>query len=185
MAAAGGDIQAVRIPLRLLPGSPPPLKPEDVILRDGDIVLIEARDTEFYYTTGLLPGLQIPIPRDYDLDVIEAITQVGGTLVAGGINGNNLSGGLVGGGVGAPSPSLLTILRRLPDGRQVPIRVDLNDAMRDPRENILVQSGDILVLQETPGEALARYISGIYNLNIITQFLNRGSATGVATVSVP
>lgn len=177
--------QTVRIPLRLLAGEPPPFAPEDVILQDGDIVLIEARDTEFYYTTGLLPSVQVPLPRDYDLDVVEAITQVGGTLAAGGINGNNLSGGLIAGGVGGPSPSLLTVLRRLPDGRQVRIRVDLNEAMRDPRENILVQSGDILVLQETPGEALTRYLTGIFNVNMFTQFVDRGSASGVANVNLP
>ena len=52
----------VRIPLRLPPGSADPFKPEDIALRDGDIVFIEARDTEFYYTGGLLPSIEVPVP---------------------------------------------------------------------------------------------------------------------------
>ena len=36
------------------------------------------------------------------------------------------------------------------------IRVDLNEAVRDPRQNILVQDGDVLILQETPDEAITQ-----------------------------
>jgi hypothetical protein len=41
----------------------------------------------------------------------------------------------------------------------VPIRVDLRKALRDPRERILVQPGDMLILQEKPCEAVARYLT--------------------------
>ncbi len=187
---AGQAGEQVRIPLRLPPGTPLPFKPKDVALRDGDIVFIGARDTEFYYTGGLLPSIEVPIPRDYDLDVVEAVAQVGGILVRGGNNANNLTGsnvggGAGGGGIGTPSPSLLTVLRRRPDGRQVPIRVDLNEALRDPRENILVQSGDILILQETTGESFARYIDGIININIDWHIIDRGDVQGFFDVSGP
>ena len=181
----GTSRQTVRIPLRLPPGAPPPFEPEDVVLRDGDIIYIAARDSELYYTGGLLPSIEVPLPRDYDLDAVEAVARVGGTLVSGGINNNNLSGGLVNPGIGAPSPSLLTVLRRLPDGRQAPIRVDLNEALRDPRENILIQAGDILILQETPGESLTRYATSVFNFGIFTDLFRRGSATGTATLNLP
>jgi hypothetical protein len=39
----------------------------------------------------------------------------------------------------------VTVLRRLPGGQQVPIRVDLNEALRDPRENIPVWPGDMIL----------------------------------------
>ena len=96
-----------------------------------------------------------------------------------------MAGGGFGGSLGSPSPSLLTVLRRMPNGRQVPIRVDLNEALRDPRENILVRSGDILILQETPGESFSRYLSSMFNINILDRFLNRGDVDGFISVNGP
>jgi hypothetical protein len=63
--------------------------------------------------------------------------------------------------------------------------VDLNEAVRDPRENILVQAGDVLILQETPQEAVARYISQVFQINLFTRFLNRADAQGSASLVLP
>ena len=65
----------VRIPLRARPDEPITFTESDIILNEGDTVYIEARDTEVYYTAGLMGGAQIPLPRDYDLRVIEAIVR--------------------------------------------------------------------------------------------------------------
>src|SRR5205814_2825890 len=135
--------QVIRIPLRLLPGEGLPLKAEDVILQTGDVVFLEARDYELFYTGGLLPPGEFVLPRDYDLDVVEAVTRVRGSLINGAFGGSNLSGTLIATGIGNPSPTMLTVLRRLPGGRQLPIRVDLGRALRDSRERILVQPGDV------------------------------------------
>lgn len=178
-----GGRPVVRIPLRIWPGQPLPFGPEDIILHAGDVVLIEARSKDLYYTGGLLPSGEFPLPRDHDLTVIEAITQVGGPLVNGGINSNNLSGALVAPGIGAPSPRLLTVVRRTPDGRQVPLVVDIDLALHDAKENILVQAGDVLILQESRPQALARYFSQFFNFRLSGVFLDRGSAAGTATVS--
>ena len=43
--------------------------------------------------------------------------------------------------------------------------MDLNRAFRDPRERILIQPGDIIVLQETPGEAFARYFTQTFRFD--------------------
>ncbi|MEZ6091317.1 MAG: polysaccharide biosynthesis/export family protein [Pirellulaceae bacterium] len=67
------DQSAIRIPLRLPPGVVPNIQPQDVLLKDGDIVYIESRDREVFYTGGLLPGGEHPLPRDYDLDVLGAM----------------------------------------------------------------------------------------------------------------
>ena len=75
------------------------------------------------------------------------------------------------------------MIRRTPGGGQVPISVDLNLALRDPRERILVQPGDILILQETKGEALARYLSDVFNFSIVTRIIDRGDAQGVGRLS--
>ena len=150
-----------------------------------DIVFIEARDTEVFYTGGLLPSGEYPLPRDYDLDVVEAVVQIGGPLVNGGINANNLSGGLIAPGIGSPSPRLLTVLRPSPKGGRMPIIVDLHKALVDPTENLLLVPGDVLILQESPKQAIARYFSQVVNLSIFSEVFARGSTSGTATVSVP
>src|SRR5439155_14489177 len=81
--AAGRGGHTVRIPLRLRPGDVPSIRPEDIVLRTGDIVFIEAREAEFFYTGGLLPPGQFIVPRDYDLDVVQAVSVVGGPMLSG------------------------------------------------------------------------------------------------------
>ncbi|MFL5338836.1 MAG: polysaccharide biosynthesis/export family protein [Gemmataceae bacterium] len=176
----------IRIPLRTRPGEPLPFRPEDVVLRNGDIVFIESRETELFYTAGLLPIGEYVLPRDYDLDVVAAVAKVRGPLLNGGFNQNNqFTGQLVAGGLGAPSPSLLTVLRKTGHGRQLTIRVDLNRAMRDPRERILVQPGDVLVLQEKPGEAIARYLSSIVHFTAVFNIFRGHDANGTTSVTGP
>jgi len=117
----------VRIPLRSHPGEPVPFTEADILLFDGDTVLIPAREPEVYTIvggTGAGCGTH-PLPRDADLRVVEALARVS-----------------------CPTPAcgLVTVLRPVGCSRQVPILVDLAEALRDPRENILVQPGDTIVL---------------------------------------
>ena len=177
--------EIVRIPLRVYPGEPLPFSPKDIILKTGDILYVKGRTAKFYYTAGLLPGYEVPLPRDCDLNVVEAVARVGGPILNGGLNASNLSGAIVASGIGNPSPSLLAVLRRTPDGRQTIIRVDLNQALRDPRENILVQAGDILILQETPGEAIGRYITDVFTLSFLGEMFRGGSGYGSAATTLP
>ena len=88
----GLDVDVVRIPTRWPCGQPLPFSSCDVVLEAGDVVLIEARAEEYYYTGGLLPSGEQRLPRDYDLDVVEAVAQVRGTLVNGAFGGNNFTG---------------------------------------------------------------------------------------------
>ncbi len=175
------------IPLRVPPHGPIPFQPEDVVLHSGDVVYLEARDRGVYFTGGLLPAGEFPLPRDHDLDVVEAISRARGPMVNGGFAINNLAGNLIEPGIGGPSPSLLTVLRRLPGGGRQQIRVDLNAALRgDPRELVRVQPGDVLILQEKPSEALARYITQTFiNFSLSWQVLHQRFATGVVDVSAP
>jgi hypothetical protein len=125
------------------------------------------------------------LPRDHDLDVVEAIILDAGPLITGGINPTNINGLFLGTGIGFPSPSLVSVLRRTPGGGQVVIRVDLNRALRDPRERILIQPKDVIILQETPQEALARYFSHQFQFNTIWEVFRRRDAQGTATLVVP
>ncbi len=70
--------QYIRIPLRLRPGEPFPFTEDDIILQNGDVIFIAARDADVFYTAGLLGGGQFAMPRDTDLDVIQAICLVRG-----------------------------------------------------------------------------------------------------------
>ena len=182
---SAGGIDVVHIPTRWPEDAPLPFGPEDVVLHEGDIVLIEARPAELFYTGGLLPAGEFILPRDYDLDVLEAIAQVQGPMLNGAFAGNNLAGSLIQAGTGSPSPSLLTVIRQTPDGRQVPIKVDLNRALRDRRERILVHPGDLLLLQQTPGEAIVNYVTNVFNVTIFGNLFERGDAIGVATLGLP
>jgi len=184
----GADLAGpiIRIPTRVAPGAPLPFRPEDIVLETGDVVFLEARVLDLFYTGGLLPSGEHILPRDYDLDVVTAIMQVGGPIINGGTYPINLPAGIsYNNGVGSPSPSLLTVVRRMPGGGQVPIRVDLNRAMRDPRERILVHPGDVLILQETPGEALLRYATQTFNLSIVSEVFKSSSTVGAVGVRGP
>jgi protein involved in polysaccharide export with SLBB domain len=175
----------VRIPLRMRPGETLPFHPEDIILQTGDIVFIEARDTEVYYTGGLIFPRQFVLPRDYDLRVVDAVALAGGPLVNGGINQNNLSGNLIASGLGSPSPSLVSVLRRTKFGGQINIRVDLNRALRDQRENILIQPGDVIILQETVGESLTRYLTTVFRFEYLATLIRQRDFVGTSTGTFP
>jgi protein involved in polysaccharide export with SLBB domain len=187
LSGAGGDNRRgiVRIPMRVRRGEPVNLRPDDVVLDNGDIVVVKNRQPEFYYTGGLMQSNELPLPNDYDLSVVEAVLKGNGQLLNGGVNTSNLSGAITGSGVGNPSPSLLSVVRKTPDGGQIVIRVDLNEAMRDPRENILVQASDVLILQETPEEAITRYFSQTIQVNFFTRWLNHKDAQGSISVVAP
>jgi hypothetical protein len=181
---SGSQERTIRIPLRARPGEPLPFHPEDVILEQGDIVYLESRNTEVFYTAGILGSGQFPLPRDYDLDVLQAIAYVRGPLVNGGFTQNAFVASAVNTGMGIPSPSLVTILRKTGE-RQIPIRVDLNRALKDPRERLLIQPGDIIVMQEKPCDAIARYFSQVSNFNLFGIFIRQNDLTGTAKLSVP
>ena len=149
----------IKIPVRLGEGERPSFSEQDIILQDGDIVFIESRETEVYYTGGLLGGGQYTLPRDYDLRILEAISiaqttqnlQNSATRSIGGVSALNMDVTF--------SASHVVILRKLPNGTRVPIEVDLYKAVRRPeRENIIIQPGDMLILQYTKIEAIGALI---------------------------
>jgi len=184
-ATAGRNTQFIRIPIRMRPGDPLPFRPDDVILQTGDIVFIEERTTEVWYTGGLLPPAEHVLPRDRDLDVIQAIVQGGFALVSPGVGSGNLTGTLIAPGIGSPIPSLLSVTRRTPNGQQVTIRVDDNRALRDPRERLLIQAGDIVILQQTPSEAIANYILQKFSVSVDWMFIHGPHESGTAATTLP
>ncbi len=143
----------VKIPLKIFPGDPPPISQEDIILHDGDIVYVESRETDFFYTAGLLGGGQYVLPRDYDIDVVDAIAiaesrsnREPNTRAVGGVSALNQDVT-----VGA---SKVVLQRQFPSGRRMSIKIDLYDAMEDPNKRVLVQPGDRIYLRYTPMESV-------------------------------
>jgi hypothetical protein len=180
-----GGTKITHLPLRLREGEQIPFTLQDVILQDGDLVFIEARDTEVFYTGGILVPRQYFLPRDYDLRVSEAISLAGGPLVNGLFSTNNLAGNVAASGLGSPNPSRVTVLRRTKLNGRIPIIVNLNKALNDPKEDIIIQGGDMIIYQETLGESFTRYMTDIFRINIIGTFIRQRDATGTATFIAP
>ena len=157
------DPSILRIPLRVKPGVVPELTAEQVTLNDGDIVYIESREAEVYYTGGLLAPGEHQLPRDYDLDAIQAMALAGSGLTSS-LGGGGGRGGGGGGGMGnqfgletSVPPGLLYILRKTPCNGQVAIEVDLVKAVNDPRSRPLIQPGDTLILHYKCEEELINF----------------------------
>ena len=162
----------VRIPLRIGPNDPVMNFTErDIILNTGDIVFVQSRETEVFYTGGLLPGGQYPLPRDYDIDVLQAMAMAGGSVSssAGATESAFLRGGA---GTGAIFPATRVIVLRELCGEQVPIEINLKRAMVDPSERIRIQPGDFIVLEYTPMELVGNILVANVRLNYFLNNIN-------------
>jgi protein involved in polysaccharide export with SLBB domain len=162
----------VRIPLRIGPNDPiMNISERDIILNTGDIVFVQSRETEVFYTGGLLPGGQYPLPRDYDIDVLQAMALAGGSVsaAAGATETAFLRGG---GGAGAIFPATRVIVLRELCGEQVPIEINLKRAMVDPSERIRIQPGDFIVLEYTPMELFGNILVANVRLNYFLNNIN-------------
>jgi Polysaccharide biosynthesis/export protein len=154
---ARGD--AIRIPLALLPGQAVPFGPDDVVLQDGDTLYLPKRE-EYFYTAGLLPGRRVPLPRDHDLDILQAITLATGNF------GTPTS--ITGVGIGNHiTPTLAVVVRKTPDGAQQLIRVDLHKALLDPCERVIVRPDDLVLLQYRPAEAALNMILNVFTYSFV------------------
>lgn len=148
-AAAGAQI--IRIPLRTAPGQPLPFSPADVILEDGDVIFIEARDDEFFYSSGLLGGGRFRLPRDRDLDLVEAISLIEGEGRAA-RPGKSIGGASILNQDVSVGASRVVIHRKLPDDTRVALQVNLYDILKNPNEPILIQPEDRIYLRYAPWE---------------------------------
>jgi len=170
----GGVIRtSIRIPLRLPLGAPAPFGPDEIILHEGDIVYLQSRDDEVFYTGGLLPGGIFPLPRDHDLTLIEAMSM--STASAGGPAGYGAPTGLNGrdqnfrggGHGGVINPTRVLVIRRLPSGDQVKISVDLNREVNDVGKQLIIRPDDFIMLQFKPSEFAGNLALGMLRFNIL------------------
>ena len=152
----------VRIPLVGCPCDTIPFTEADITLNEGDVLYIPRRN-EYFIAAGLLPGGRVPLPRDEDVDVIEAIAMATGSY--GGPLGTDASALVSGNAGNIRSATRVIILRTLPDGRQMNIRVDLDRAAHDPKQRIRILPGDVVSLHHKPLSAVfygvLNYVDGI------------------------
>ncbi len=174
----------VRIPLRFFSDQVPKFKQDDIILNNGDIVMISSRDREKYYTGGAITGGEFLLPRDYDVNILQAIAIAGGRIGSGGTGigqaGGNSGGGGFGGGSGGGggiAPSRAIILRKTCNGGQIPIRVDLRKALSDPSQQILIQPEDTIIVQYTFVEEAYNALLRLVQFNFLFNGLS-GSGSG-------
>ena len=162
-----GNPNIVRIPLRARPGQPfPELTQDDIILKNGDVVVVQTREAEVFYTGGLLNGGMYPIPRDFDLDVFSAMSMAGGSIAvaAGGTSNRGSSIGNI------IPPTRLLVIREV-NGYQRAIRIDMKRGLTDPSERILIQPNDLIMLEYTPAEVVMNLFMSTFSLRLDLQSL--------------
>lgn len=176
--------EIVRIPLRARPEDFPPLKPADIILKTGDIVFIESRNADTFFTGGVMGSGEYPLPRDNDLDVVEAIVRAHGPLLTS-LNTSNLTGSFSQSGLGSPPPALVSVVRRTPNGGIVTIKVDLQRAMTDPEERLLIQARDLIIMNDRLQDAAARYFSSVIRFPFVYSITKGPRLTSSAAGGLP
>ncbi len=148
----------ISIPIKGEPGEFPQLAESDITLGDGDVIFIKAREREVFYTGGLLDGGRYPLPRDYDIDVLEAMSMAGGSVSAAAGSGT----GSMFRGIGSIKPATQVTIMRKCGCEQIAIDVDLRYAMSDTRERVIVQPGDLIILEYRKPELWTNAIFSIF-----------------------
>jgi hypothetical protein len=77
------------------------------------------------------------------------------------------------------------LLRRTKHRGQIAIQVDLNRALNDRRENILLQAGDVLIVQESVGEAITPYITTVFHYDFLGTIIRRRDLTATTDLTGP
>ena len=168
----------VRIPLTQQIGEEHPFRQKDVILGDGDVVFLPRRDGDQFITGGMLPSGRHPLPRDRDIDILEAIAISTGPSF--GPAAGTRAPYYAGGGKGILPPTDVVIVRRLSNDKQIKIRVDLKQCLEDPSERVVIARGDIVLLKFKPGEMAGNIALNLFNLNYtISQVIGGGAGTTI------
>ncbi|QEG22826.1 polysaccharide biosynthesis/export family protein [Mariniblastus fucicola] len=159
------DANVIRIPIEAERNEFPNIDEADITLQDGDIVYIKGRERDVFYTGGLLDGGRFPLPRDYDIDVLEAMALAGGngSATAGGGSSSSFSG------IGSILPATqVTVLRKC-GCEQVAIDVDLRYALSDPTERVIIQPGDLIILEYRKPELITNSVLSVFQFGGIFQ----------------
>lgn len=100
-------------------------------IHEGDLIHIPRDRPAFVYVNGAVnkPG-EFETPRSRPLTLLQAIAKAGGTTDRAAVR-------------------KVQLLRRLPDGSQETLAIDLKAIMKGQAEDLILQDGDVVVVQET------------------------------------
>ncbi|HNO76798.1 MAG TPA: polysaccharide biosynthesis/export family protein [Phycisphaerae bacterium] len=141
-------------------------------LEDGDIITVETAKVNAIFVGGLVRAPQTQVyPPGVHINTLQAIAAAGGLRTD-------------------VSPRAATLIRRMPDGQDVHVKLDLNRLAIGEDPNLMLAAGDILWVPETTETRIQDWInknifiraglnaSVSYNVSGI-EFLNRhGSQSG-------
>lgn len=120
----------------------------DLRLNDGDVVYVFPKAKRTVYVGGLVrePG-QIEIPNNQDIDLLQAIQTAGDTS--------------------SPVADKVLVLRRV-EGRQEPlvIKASIHAAKRNGRENIRLQNGDIVSVEQTVSTMVVDTVRSLLHFSV-------------------
>jgi protein involved in polysaccharide export with SLBB domain len=169
------DSKLVRIPLHHTLGEALPFSKDDVVLGNGDVVFLPRRDGDTFMTGGMLPAGRFPLPRDRDLEILEAIAISTGANF--GPAGGSRSPNFKGGGGGLIPPTDVVIVRRISETEQYKICVDLKKCLDDPTQRVRIAPGDLIVLKFKGKELAGNLALNLFNLNFtLSRVLGNGPA---------
>ena len=79
----------------------------------------------------------------------------------------------------------MSILRKTPCGGQVTIIVNLDQALRDPCKSLLIKPGDVVILQNTKGQALGNYLTHVFTFGLDSTLIRARDAIGTSNITLP
>lgn len=109
-------------------------------LESGDIVLVEAALPNRIFVGGLVnaPGPQVYLPGT-SINLLQALAAAGGVITT-------------------VAPREGTLIRRMPDGQDAQVKLDLKRLQKGEDPNIMLAAGDILWIPETFGTKTLDFI---------------------------
>jgi polysaccharide export outer membrane protein len=110
-------------------------------LESGDMLTIEPAEASAVYVTGLvnMPG-PVPLPRNGDISLVRAVSSAGGLR-------------------DFLDPPEATLWRRLADGRQVRVKINLTDVMAGRAPDVQLHPGDVLDIPHTADTRFREWVA--------------------------
>ena len=132
-------------------------------LESGDLIIVEAARSNTIFVGGLVnvPGPQL-YPAGTEINMLQTLAAAGGVR-------ENLF------------PSSATLIRRMPDGRDLQVEIDLDRLKTGRDPNIMLAAGDILWVPETFGTRFMDFVNQniFFRAGFTASYNVTGNATGV------
>jgi polysaccharide export outer membrane protein len=125
-----------------------PSHKSDYVIGDGDIVMVLPEKDRMVHVTGLVnkPD-QFKIPRNHDVNVLDAIAMAGG--------------------VNSPVADKVYVIRHVEGEREpVVVQVSIASAKRNGKENLRLAPGDLVSVEQTPTTLVFDTVTAVFNVGL-------------------